>query len=193
MEQIELVLLETEEKMKDVISSFKKELTNIRTGRANPALLDRVNVKYYGVDTPLKQISAISVVEGTQLYIKPFDKSILKDVEHAINASDLGISPQNDGEGVRLVLPALNEERRRELTKTVEKEAENAKVGIRNVRRDGNDEVKKLELPEDVEKSTLEDVQELTNRSEEHTSELQSRGHLVCRLLLEKTNEHHVT
>jgi|SRR5690554_501855 len=164
MEQIELVLLETEEKMKDVISSFKKELTNIRTGRANPALLDRVNVKYYGVDTPLKQISAISVVEGTQLYIKPFDKSILKDVEHAINASDLGISPQNDGEGVRLVLPALNEERRRELTKTVEKEAENAKVGIRNVRRDGNDEVKKLELPEDVEKSTLEDVQELTNK-----------------------------
>mgnify|MGYP001482863142 CR=1 FL=1 len=164
MEQIELVLLETEEKMKDLISSFKKELTNIRTGRANPALLDRVNVKYYGVDTPLKQISAISVVEGTQLYIKPFDKSILKDVEHAINASDLGISPQNDGEGVRLVLPALNEERRRELTKTVEKEAENAKVGIRNVRRDGNDEVKKLELPEDVEKSTLEDVQELTNK-----------------------------
>jgi len=164
MEQIELVLLETEEKMKDVISSFKKELTNIRTGRANPALLDRVNVKYYGVDTSFKQISAISVVEGTQLYIKPFDKSILKDVEHAINASDLGISPQNDGEGVRLVLPALNEERRRELTKTVEKEAENAKVGIRNVRRDGNDEVKKLELPEDVEKSTLEDVQELTNK-----------------------------
>lgn len=164
MEQIELVLLETEESMKEVISAFKRELSNIRTGRANPALLDRINVKYYGTDTPLKQISAISVVEGTQLYIKPFDKSILKEVEHAINASDIGISPQNDGIGVRLVLPALNEERRKDLTKTVDREAENAKVGIRNVRRDGNDEVKKLELPEDIEKSTLDDVQELTNK-----------------------------
>src|SRR5690554_1528747 len=107
MEQIELVLFEVEENMQNVIEGLNRELANIRTGRANPAILDRINIKYYGADTPLKQIAAISVVEGTQLYIKPYDKSVLNDVEHAINASDLGISPQNDGEGVRLVLPEI--------------------------------------------------------------------------------------
>ena len=164
MEQIELVLFEVEESMQKIIEGLNRELANIRTGRANPAILDRINIKYYGTDTPLKQIAAISVVEGTQLYIKPYDKSVLKDVEHAIYASDIGISPQNDGTGVRLILPALTEERRRELSKTVDKTGEQTKVNIRNARRDGNDLVKALELPEDLEKSTLNDVQELTDK-----------------------------
>lgn len=164
MEQIELVLFEVEENMQKVIEGLNRELANIRTGRANPAILDRINIKYYGADTPLKQIASISVAEGTQLYIKPYDKSVLKDIEHAIYASDIGISPQNDGTGVRLVLPALTEERRRELSKSVDKIAETTKVNIRNSRRDGNDLVKTLELPEDLEKSTLSDVQELTDK-----------------------------
>lgn len=164
MEQIELVLFEVEESMQKIIEGLNRELANIRTGRANPAILDRINIKYYGADTPLKQIAAISVVEGTQLYIKPYDKSVLKDVEHAIYASDIGISPQNDGTGVRLILPALTEERRKELSKSVDKIGETNKVNVRNARREGNDLVKALELPEDLEKSTLNDVQELTDK-----------------------------
>lgn len=164
MEQLDLILVEIEDSMERVIEGLRKELATIRTGRANPSLLDRIHVKYYGVETPLKQISAISVVEGTQLYIKPYDKSVLKEIEHAINASDIGISPQNDGVGIRLILPPLTQERRKELTKNVDKVSEIAKVNIRNARREGNDLAKSLELPEDLEKSALEDIQKLTDK-----------------------------
>lgn len=164
IEQISLLLLEIEEQMQKTIHNFERELTSIRTGRANPALLDRIMIDYYGVETPLKQISAISVVEGTQLLIKPFDKSTIKKIEHAINASDLGITPQSDAAGVRLSLPSLTGERRKQLIKDVEKFGEEFKVAIRNVRRIGNDDVKKLELPEDTEKNTLDDVQKLTDK-----------------------------
>lgn len=164
MEEIKLVLQETEESMRKAIENYKRELASIRTGRANPAILDRITIDYYGVATPLKQISSISVVEGTQLLITPYDKSTLKEIEKAIYASDLGINPSSDSAGIRLILPSLNEQRRKELSKEVDKKAEEAKIVIRNVRRDGNDHVKLLELPEDLEKNQLDEVQKLTDK-----------------------------
>ncbi len=159
----DMIMLETEEKMDKALASFSRELTTIRTGRANPALLDTIMVEYYGVLSPVKQVAAISVPEASQLYIKPFDKSVLKGIESALNASGLGLTPQNDGVGIRLNLPQMTEQRRRELVKHVGKITENAKVMVRNVRRDANDELKKLELPEDDEKGYLDDVQKLTD------------------------------
>ncbi|HPG43168.1 MAG TPA: ribosome recycling factor [Acholeplasmataceae bacterium] len=162
-EQADLILMECEDHMNKTIEVMKKDFAAIRTGRANPALLDRIHIDYYGAETPLKQVASISVPEGNQLYIKPFDRSVLKAIEHAIQASDIGINPQNDGVGLRMILPALTESRRRELVKEVEKLGEHAKVGIRNVRRDSNEHMKRLGLPEDDEKGYLQDVQELTD------------------------------
>lgn len=162
-EQADMLLMEIEEHMQKSIEVLQKELAAVRTGRANPALLDHVTVDYYGAESPIRQISSVSVVEGNQLYIKPYDKSVLKNIETAIYASDLGLNPLNDGNGIRLVLPQPTEERRRQLVKEVDKLGEQAKVAIRNIRRDGNDQVKKLEMSEDDEKGYLEDVQELTN------------------------------
>ena len=155
--------MEVEDHMSKTVEVLRKEFAAVRTGRANPALLDKISLEYYGVDTPLKQISSIAVFEGNQLFIKPFDKSTLKGIEHAINASDLGLNPVNDGIGIRLILPSLTEQRRKELVKDIERMGEHSKVGVRNVRRDGNDHLKRLGLSEDDEKGYLEDVQELTN------------------------------
>ncbi len=163
MEELEMVLLEGEEKMDKAILAYERELSTVRTGRANASLLDSIMIDYYGVPTPVKQISSISVPEANQLYIKPYDKSSLKTIEHAIFASPLGLTPQNDGTGIRLILPKMTEERRRELVKQVGKMEEAAKVAIRNIRRDLNDSIKKLDLPEDDEKSSLEDVQKMTD------------------------------
>jgi len=163
-EQADMLLMEIEEHMEKSIQVLQKELAAVRTGRANPSLLDHVTVNYYGADSPIRQISSVSVVEGNQLYIKPFDKSVLKNIETAIYASDLGLNPLNDGNGIRLVLPQPTEERRRQLVKEVDKLGEQGKIAIRNIRRDGNDQVKKLEMPEDDEKGYLEDVQTLTNK-----------------------------
>ncbi|MBN2300198.1 MAG: ribosome recycling factor [Acholeplasmataceae bacterium] len=163
-EQADLILMEIEDHMSKTVEILKKEFAAVRTGRANPALLDKISISYYGVDTPLKQISSIAVVEGNQLFIKPFDKSTLKAIEHAIHASDLGLNPINDGVGIRLILPSLNEQRRKELVKEVEKMGEHARVSVRNVRRDGNDHIKRLALSEDDEKGYHEDVQELTDK-----------------------------
>ncbi len=159
----EMTLLEIEEKMEKSISSYQRELSTIRTGRANPSLLDSIMIEYYGVMSPVKQIAAISVPEASQLYIKPYDKSSLKEIEHAINASTLGLTPQSDGVGIRLNIPQMTQERRKEMVKKVSKMAETAKVNIRNVRRDGNDDIKKLELPEDDTKGYLDDIQKLTD------------------------------
>lgn len=163
-EQADVIILETDEKMNKACNVLLHEFTHVRTGRANPGLLDDIKISYYGVDTPLNQIGSVSVVDGNQLYIKPYDKSLIKDIEHAINASTLGLNPINDGVGVRLILPQPTEQRRKELVKEVEKFAEQAKVAIRNVRRDGNEHLKKLGLTEDDEKGYLDDVQELTNQ-----------------------------
>lgn len=163
MEMLDMILLETEERMEKALKSLVRDFHTIRTGRANPSLLDRIEISYYGVPTPINQVASINVVEGVQLYIKPFDKSILKLIEQAIYASDLGLPPANDGVGIRLTLPALTEQRRRDLTKEVDKLTEGGKVAIRNIRRDANDQVKKLSLPEDMERKALDDIQKLTD------------------------------
>ncbi len=172
-EQADMLLLEIEEKMEKSVHALERDFSAIRTGRANPNLLDRITVNYYGVETPLKQVASISVPEAQQLYIKPFDKSVLKDIEHALNTSSLELPPRNDGTGIRLMLPSLTEDRRRQLVKEVEKMCEGGKIAVRNVRRDGNEQLKKLGLAEDSEKGYLEDVQTLTDKYvkiiDEHT------------------------
>ena len=162
-EQADLILLETEERMQKTIEVLVKDFSQVRTSRANPALLDRISIDYYGAPSPIFQIASITVVEGNQLYIKPFDKSILKQIEHAIHASELGLNPQNDGIGIRLILPQLTEQRRKELSKEVDKLGETAKIAIRNIRRDSNDSIKKMGLTEDDEKGYLNDIQTLTD------------------------------
>ena len=159
----EMLLMEALEKMEKTVESYQRELNTVRTGRANPNLLDSIRVEYYGVLTPVKQIASISVPEASQLYIKPFDRSCLKGIEVAIATSELGLNPQTDGVGIRLIIPKMTEERRRELVKLVGKMQENAKVAIRNIRRDLNDAIKKLGLTEDDEKGWLEDSQSTTN------------------------------
>ncbi len=161
----DMILLEAEEKMDKSIAAYAHELSAVRTGRANPALLDSIMIEYYGVLSPLKQIAAITVPEASQLYIKPFDKSTLKAIEGAISASALGLTPQADGVGIRLNIPKMTEERRKELVKLVGKMEETAKVAVRNIRRDANDDLKKLDtLTEDDEALYLEEVQKLTDK-----------------------------
>lgn len=151
-------------KMNKAIDALHSNLATIRTGRANPQILDRVHIDYYGSSTPINQVSSISVVEGRQLCIKPFDKSIMKEIEKAIEIADLGLVPQNDGTVIRINVPALTEDRRRELTKSANKMGEEAKIAVRNVRREANDAVKKdKELTEDQAKQANEKIQKLTD------------------------------
>ena len=139
------VLTQAKERMEKSISAFSRELASIRAGRANASLLDRITVDYYGAPTPINQIAGISIPEARLLVLSPYDKSVLGDIEKAIMKSDIGITPTNDGSVIRLMIPALTEERRKELAKQVKGEAEDAKVAVRNVRRDANDDLKKLE------------------------------------------------
>ena len=154
---------DVENKMKGTLVNLEKRFTTVRAGRANPSSLDGVMVDYYGSMTPLKSLATISVPEATQLLIKPFDKGCLGNIEKAIIAANLGYNPSNDGETIRIVIPALTEERRRELTKQVKAMAEEAKVSIRNIRHESNEKIEKMELPEDEEKGMMKDVQELVN------------------------------
>lgn len=161
---INMILDDANERMTKAIDSYKRDLATVRTGRANPAMLDRVMVDYYGSPTPVNQIAGISVVEGRQLVIKPYDRSSLKDIERGIYEADLGLTPQNDGEIIRINVPALTEERRREFVKNVWKFAEHAKVAVRNIRRDANDEIKKCDGSEDEIKDGQNRVQKLTDK-----------------------------
>ncbi len=158
-----------EEKMKKSIAVLKEELNTIRAGRANPALLDQIKVDYYGTPTPLKNISNISVPDPRSLMISPFDPKSIHDIEKAINVANLGINPSNDGKVIRLVIPAVTEERRKELIKVVKKFGEDVKVAVRNERRDANDELKKQEkageLTEDDLKKALDEVQKKTDKA----------------------------
>ena len=156
-------IIEVENKMKGGLANLEKRFTTVRAGRANPSSLDGVVVDYYGSMTPLKSLATISVPEATQLLIKPFDKGCLNSIEKAIIAANLGYNPSNDGETIRIVIPALTEERRRELTKQVKAMAEDAKVSIRNIRHEANEKIEKMELSEDVEKGMMKDVQDLVN------------------------------
>lgn len=156
------------EKMEKAIVSLKKEFTNVRTGRANPGVLDKIQVDYYGMPTPIRQVATVTVQDGVTLVIAPFDRSSLIDIEKAIAKSDLGITPNNDGTAIRITFPQPTEERRKELAKTVKKLGEDAKVAVRNIRRDMVDELKKIEkaenLAEDVAKGLQDDIQKLTDK-----------------------------
>ncbi len=162
-------MTEAKEKMHKAAQNLQRELGQIRAGRANASLLDRITVNYYGVPTPLNQMASIQIPEARILMITPFDKSILQDVEKAIMTSDIGISPTNDGNVIRLVIPQLTEERRKELAKDVKKEAENAKIAVRNIRRDAIDEYKKQQKNGDITEDDLrgleKEVQTLTDNS----------------------------
>ena len=160
----EEILLECETRMEETLESLDKRFLNVRAGRANASMLDGIMVEYYGVPTPLKQLANISVPEARQLSIKPFDKGILGDIEKAIFEATIGLTPNNNGEVIFLVIPALTEDRRKELVKQVKTIAEEAKIALRNIRQDANNDIKKLKLPEDVEKAGNEEVQELINK-----------------------------
>lgn len=161
------VIDQAKDRMHKAIQAYSRELASIRAGRANASLLDKVMVDYYGVPTPVNQLASISVPEARMLVIQPYDKTIIGDVEKAILKSDLGLNPTSDGSIIRIVIPPLTEERRKELVKVVKKESEEAKVAVRNIRRDANDELKKLEKNGEITEDELhrlsDDVQNLTN------------------------------
>ena len=164
---MEELLMTYEDKMEKSLDNLKEEYTTIRAGRANPHILDKVKVDYYRTPTPLQQVGNISVPEARMICIQPWDASLLKDIERAINASDLGLTPTNDGKLIRLVFPELTEDRRKELVKDVKKKGENAKVAIRNIRRDAIEAVKKKGkedgISEDEIKGYQDDVQKSTD------------------------------
>jgi len=153
-----------DQRMNKAVEALEREFSTIRTGRANPGMLDRINVDYYGASTPIKNMANISVTDGRTLIILPFDSSAMKEMERAIQESDLGLTPNNDGKRLLIVVPELTKERRAELAKLVKKEAENAKVAVRNIRRDEMDKIKKsTEGSEDERKDQQESVQKTTD------------------------------
>ena len=157
-------LNEVENKMMAALENLDKRYMNIRAGRANPSMLNGIMVDYYGNPTPIQSVANINVPEAKQLIIKPYDVSCLKDIERAINEANIGIAPTNNGEIIILNIPNLTEDTRRDYVKQAKAQAEEAKVAIRNIRQDANNDIKKAELPEDEEKASLEDIQELTNK-----------------------------
>ncbi|MBC7511642.1 MAG: ribosome recycling factor [Ferruginibacter sp.] len=166
-EELELIKLDTESTMSKAISHLEAELIKIRAGKANPNMLDGIVADYYGSPTPIAQIANISVLDARTISVQPWEKNMLQPIERAIIASNIGINPQNDGNYIRLFLPPLTEERRKELVKRCNVEGENGKVSIRNIRRDAIEQIKKLQkdgLSEDAAKDGEADVQEKTNR-----------------------------
>lgn len=163
------VIANTKDRMTKAIQAYSRELASIRAGRANASLLDRITVDYYGAPTPINQLAGVSVPEARLLVIQPYDKSILGEIEKAILKSDIGLTPSNDGSLIRLSIPQLTEERRKDLVKLVKKESEDAKVAIRNIRRDANDDLKKLEkngeITEDDQRGYSDDIQKLTDEN----------------------------
>ena len=174
---------EYEEKMSKSLDSLKEEFSSIRAGRANPHILDKIKVDYYGAPTSLQQVANISVPEARMIQIQPWESSLIKEIEKAILVSDLGITPNNDGKVIRLVFPELTEDRRKELAKDVKKKGDNAKVAIRNIRRDANDSLKKAnkagELSDDELSNAEDEVQKITDK---YTA-------LVDKAIEEKTKE----
>ena len=175
----DVIILDITDKMEKALDNLNKKFKTVRAGRANPSSLDGVMVEYYGSMTPLKQLATIQVPEARQLLIKPFDKSALSAIEKAILAANLGYTPGNDGETIRIVIPELTEERRKELVKQVKAISEEAKVAVRNIRHEGLEEIKKLELPEDIEKQQEKEIQDLVN---EYNKKIEN-------ILKEKENE----
>eukprot|EP00775_Hariotina_reticulata_P010500 gene10500-10660_t len=164
---LDMVALEAEtdaeERMQKAVSVVADNFNTMRTGRANPAILDRIVVDYYGAPTPLKSLASIAVPDASTLLISPFDKGSLKDIEKAINESDIGINPNNDGEKVRLNIPAMTQDRRKELTKKVSKMGEDGKVAVRNIRKDVLKKLDKYEFPKDTKKGLEDSIQKVTD------------------------------
>ena len=158
------ILLEAEEKMTKAIEVMENRFLNVRAGKANPRILDKVEVDYYGTPTPLIQLATISVPEARKIVIKPFDRNSINAIEKAVFEADLGLTPNNNGETVMLVIPELTEERRKEYVKEAKAISEEAKVALRNIRQDANNNIKRLEIPEDDQKRAQEDVQDLINK-----------------------------
>ena len=162
------ILTSREEKMKKTLESLKREFASLRAGRATPSLLDKVTVDYYGTPTPVNQVAKISVPEPRMIVIQPWEKTMMKELEKALLKSDLGLTPNSDGTTIRLTIPQLTKERREELKKTVNKKAEEAKVALRNLRRDANEAIKKLEkgkeITEDESKKGQDDMQKLIDK-----------------------------
>ncbi|MBN6887195.1 ribosome recycling factor [Cytobacillus horneckiae] len=161
------IIANVKERMTKAIQAYTRELASIRAGKANASLLDRITVDYYGAPTPINQLAGVSVPEARLLVIQPYDKTVLADIEKAILKSDIGLTPTSDGNLIRLSIPQLTEERRKELVKVVKKESEEAKVAVRNIRRDGNDDLKKLEkngeITEDDLRGYSDDIQKTTD------------------------------
>ena len=165
-----------EEKMKKTLASLEADLMTIRAGRANPNILNKIMVDYYGTPTPLQQVGNISVPEARMIVIQPWEKSMIKAVEKAINMSDIGINPTNDGQVIRLVFPELTEDRRKELVKDVKKKGEQAKVAVRNIRRDGNDSLKKLK-GSDISEDEIKDMEtQLQKTTDKYIKEVDKAG-----------------
>lgn len=168
METIKEILDTNEGKMQKTIEVLRVDLASVRAGRATPSLLEKVMVDYYGTPTPVTQVASVTVPEPRMIIIQPWEKTLVKDIERAIMKSDLGLNPNSDGTAIRLNLPQLTEERRKELVKTVHKKAEDARIIVRNLRRDANDAVKKVEkakeITEDEAKKGVDDVQKLTDK-----------------------------
>ena len=163
------IINDTKTKMNDAVKAFSRQLATVRAGRANPAILDTVYVNYYGANTPLNQLATISAPEARLLVVTPFDKSSIGDVEKGILKADLGLTPNNDGNVIRINIPALTEERRKELVKVSRKYAEEARVQVRNIRREANDQLKKQEkdseITEDELRANQDEVQKITDNS----------------------------
>ena len=170
------ILLDCEERMEKAVNVFRDELRGLRTGRATPALVDTIRVEYYGSPTPLKQLAQIGTPDPQQIVIRPFDQSVLKDIEKAIRSSDLGMSPTNDGKMIRLTVPPMSGEQRQKMTARIKKSAEEAKVACRNIRRDGNKQFDQAEkakdMTEDERDKGKEDVQTLLKTYEDKITEI---------------------
>ena len=165
-----------EEKMKKSVSNLNSELLTIRAGRANPHVLDKVTVEYYGAEVPINQVASVSTPEARIIAISPFDSTILKEIEKAINMSDIGINPNNDGKVIRLIFPELTEERRKELTKDVKKKGEDSKVAVRNIRRDAMDVFKKSEKAKEITEDQLQDLEDETQKlTDKYVAEIEKK------------------
>ncbi len=179
---IQDVLDETDEEMEDAVSYLRSELKTIRAGRASPAMLENVTVEYYGSQTPLNQVASVSAPQADLLIVQPFDRNALEDIERGIMKADLGLNPNNDGEKIRIPVPPLSEERRKELVETARERAEESKISIRNIRRDAKNEIQRLveeeNFSEDVQYGAEEELQEITDA---HTDQIDA--------LLEKKKE----
>ncbi len=173
---LDVIYSDAEEKMSKAIVAFQRELSSLRAGRASPSLLDRVEVDYYGIPTPLNQLAGVTAPEARLLVVQPWDKQALPDIEKAILKSDLGLTPTNDGNVIRLTIPQLTEERRKDLVKFVRKKAEEGKVSVRNIRRDANEEIKQLEkdsdISEDESRRAQDRIQELTDTKIEEIDQI---------------------